>query len=134
VMKRWGEQSNDYAELGAVLNGFSLTEKGDLAVAIERTGQAVDATYLSTTHLVRPFLLAYRLETKASSKYSFLPSASHLLLFSLSLPKLLLFYPFLVSFNNGKPTSPNPSPTTSPLAKSFANFSSTATRNTSNTR
>lgn len=47
------EHSNDYAELGAVLNGFSLTETGTLSAAIERVGQAVDATYLSTTHLVR---------------------------------------------------------------------------------
>ena len=38
--------------MGAVLNGFSLNESGPLAAAIEKTGQAVDATYLSTTALV----------------------------------------------------------------------------------
>lgn len=46
------EDAHDYAELGAVLNGFSLTETGSLSTAIEKTGQAVDATYLSTTNLV----------------------------------------------------------------------------------
>lgn len=46
------EDAHDYAELGAVLNGFSLTESGSLSTAIEKTGQAVDATYLSTTNLV----------------------------------------------------------------------------------
>ena len=46
------EYSQDHAELGAILNGFSLSEQGQLAAAIEKTGQAVDATYMSTTKLV----------------------------------------------------------------------------------
>lgn len=45
--------AQDHAELGAALNGFSLNESGQLSAAIERTGQAVDATYMSTTTLVR---------------------------------------------------------------------------------
>lgn len=56
-MKRWGDYAQDHAELGAALNGFSLNEAGPVAAAIEKTGQAVDATYLSTTKLVRPSTL-----------------------------------------------------------------------------
>ena len=44
--------AQDHAELGATLNGFSLNETGQLSTAIEKTGQAVDATYMSTTQLV----------------------------------------------------------------------------------
>lgn len=51
------EYAHDHADLGAVLNGFSLNESGQLASAIEKTGQAVDATYISTTQLVNLFLL-----------------------------------------------------------------------------
>lgn len=47
VMKRWTEASNDYAELGAILNEFSLSEGGALASAIERTGQASDQTFMA---------------------------------------------------------------------------------------
>ncbi|EJT96584.1 PX-domain-containing protein [Dacryopinax primogenitus] len=53
TMKRWSEFSHDYSELGAALNGFSLTEGGSLANAMEKTGQAVDATYMSTSKLLQ---------------------------------------------------------------------------------
>lgn len=43
----FAESSSDYAELGAVLNGFSLSESGLLASAIERTGQAADSTFMA---------------------------------------------------------------------------------------
>lgn len=46
------DDAQDHSELGAALNGFSLNESGELAAAIEKTGQAVDATYLQTTKLV----------------------------------------------------------------------------------
>lgn len=50
------ENAQDYSELGAALNGYSLNESGALAAAMEKTGQAVDTTYMSTTRLVRlPF-------------------------------------------------------------------------------
>lgn len=49
------ETAQDYSELGAALNGFSLNESGALATAMEKTGQAVDASYMSTTRLVRLF-------------------------------------------------------------------------------
>lgn len=53
LMRRWTEASTDYAELGAILNGFSLTESGQLATAIERTGQAADAAYIATGHMLK---------------------------------------------------------------------------------
>lgn len=53
TMKRWRDYAQDHADLGAALNGFSLNEAGPVGTAIEKTGQAVDATYLSTTKLVR---------------------------------------------------------------------------------
>ncbi|KAJ3814174.1 hypothetical protein EV368DRAFT_34672 [Lentinula lateritia] len=53
TVKRWSEYTQDHAELGAALNGFSLNETGSLSSAIEKTGQAVDATYMSTTKLAQ---------------------------------------------------------------------------------
>lgn len=47
------DYAQDNADLGATLNGFSLNEMGALSSAIEKTGQAADATYMSTTKLVR---------------------------------------------------------------------------------
>ncbi|GBE86505.1 Sorting nexin-41 [Sparassis crispa] len=55
TMKRWSESAQDHAELGATLNGFSLNETGQLSSAIEKTGQAIDATYMSTTTLLQEF-------------------------------------------------------------------------------
>ncbi|KAJ2919453.1 hypothetical protein MD484_g897, partial [Candolleomyces efflorescens] len=53
VVKRWSDYAQDHADLGATLNGFSLNEHHELASAIEKTGQAVDATYVSTTKLLQ---------------------------------------------------------------------------------
>ncbi|KAJ7880313.1 hypothetical protein B0H14DRAFT_2707385 [Mycena olivaceomarginata] len=53
TLKRWSDQAQDHADLGAALNGFSLHESGELSGAIEKTGQAVDATYVSTTKLLQ---------------------------------------------------------------------------------
>lgn len=50
------EYAHDHADLGAALNGFSLNETGALSGAIEKTGQTVDATYMSTTKLVRTLI------------------------------------------------------------------------------
>ncbi|KAI8880511.1 PX-domain-containing protein [Backusella circina FSU 941] len=52
VIRRLGELANDYAELGAVYNGFSLNETGAVANAIEKVGQAVDAAYTETGQMV----------------------------------------------------------------------------------
>ena len=44
--------STDMAELGARYNGFSLSEQSPtVAAAIERTGQAVDSSYIATEEL-----------------------------------------------------------------------------------
>ncbi|GMK58488.1 hypothetical protein CspeluHIS016_0505200 [Cutaneotrichosporon spelunceum] len=51
--KRWSEHATDMSELGAQWNGFSLSEKGELATAIEKVGQAVDTDYLATTELLK---------------------------------------------------------------------------------
>ncbi|KAF9462950.1 hypothetical protein BDZ94DRAFT_660364 [Collybia nuda] len=53
VIKRWSDHAQDHADLGAALNGFSLNESSDLSGAIEKTGQAADATYMSTTKLLQ---------------------------------------------------------------------------------
>ncbi|KAG6868415.1 hypothetical protein C0993_003359 [Termitomyces sp. T159_Od127] len=53
VIKRWSEYAQDHADLGAALNGFSLNERDALAAAIEKTGQASDATYMSTSKLLQ---------------------------------------------------------------------------------
>lgn len=52
VVKRWGERAQDLSELGAVWNGFSLVENGELGLAVEKVGQAVDQEYLATAALV----------------------------------------------------------------------------------
>ncbi|TIB69187.1 hypothetical protein E3P77_00697 [Wallemia ichthyophaga] len=51
--KRWSGIANDYAELGAVFNGFGLTESDTLAAALEKIGQAVDSTYISTNAMLQ---------------------------------------------------------------------------------
>ncbi|KIO26517.1 hypothetical protein M407DRAFT_74359 [Tulasnella calospora MUT 4182] len=53
TMKRWSEYAHEHAELGAVLNAFSLSETGSLQAALEKTGQAVDASYMATTALLQ---------------------------------------------------------------------------------
>jgi len=53
VVKRWTDYAQDHADLGAALNGFSLNESGAMSAAIEKTGQAADATYMSTTKLLQ---------------------------------------------------------------------------------
>ncbi|KAJ3515995.1 hypothetical protein NLJ89_g1404 [Agrocybe chaxingu] len=53
VVKRWSEHAQDHADLGAALNGFSLNEPDTLSGAIEKTGQAIDTTYMSTTKLLQ---------------------------------------------------------------------------------
>ncbi|KAG6817529.1 hypothetical protein H0H87_007497 [Tephrocybe sp. NHM501043] len=53
AIKRWSEFAQDHADLGGVLNGFSLNETGALAGAVEKTGQAADATYMSTSKLLQ---------------------------------------------------------------------------------
>jgi sorting nexin-41/42 len=52
LMRRWSELETDWLDLGAVLNGFSLGEQPGLAEGIEKTGQAIDASYSHTNAMV----------------------------------------------------------------------------------
>ena len=47
LVRRWHDLSADYAELGALFNAQSLSESPHIAPAVERVGQAADATYMS---------------------------------------------------------------------------------------
>lgn len=47
LMRRWHDVCADYAELGAMFNAQSLSEAPALAPAVERVGQAADATYMA---------------------------------------------------------------------------------------
>jgi hypothetical protein len=67
VLKRWTEASSDYAELGAVLNEFSLSESGSLANAIERTGQSADATFMAIGNMLHDWEVRF---TEPLSEYS----------------------------------------------------------------
>ncbi|KAG0142270.1 hypothetical protein CROQUDRAFT_50523 [Cronartium quercuum f. sp. fusiforme G11] len=54
LMKRWSDHAVDQAELGGVLNGFALVEGTEATgTAIERTGQAVDATYVAINTMLQ---------------------------------------------------------------------------------
>jgi sorting nexin-41/42 len=52
TLKRWSDFTQDHSDLGGAFNGFSLNETGVLSAALEKTGQAVDATSISTAKLV----------------------------------------------------------------------------------
>jgi hypothetical protein len=52
ISKKLSELGDVYSELGALYNGFSLTESDQLAVGIERVGQAIDTVYLANNTLV----------------------------------------------------------------------------------
>ncbi|KAG0226006.1 Sorting nexin, cytoplasm-to-vacuole targeting pathway/endosomal sorting [Actinomortierella wolfii] len=55
VVRKLGEIANDNSELGATLNGFSLSESDcvPLSNAIEKVGQAVDSSFMATTALMQ---------------------------------------------------------------------------------
>ncbi|KAF9439257.1 Sorting nexin, cytoplasm-to-vacuole targeting pathway/endosomal sorting [Entomortierella beljakovae] len=55
VVRKLGEIASDKSELGATLNGFSLSEYAcvPLSNAIERVGQAVDSSFMATTELMQ---------------------------------------------------------------------------------
>ncbi|KAI8096428.1 uncharacterized protein BX664DRAFT_323974 [Halteromyces radiatus] len=52
VIRRLDELANDYAELAALYNGFSLNEMNTIAIAIEKMGQTVDDAYTKTGDMV----------------------------------------------------------------------------------
>lgn len=52
IIKKYTEISVDLSELGAKFNAFSLEEEASLASSIEKVGQALDNTYISTEAMV----------------------------------------------------------------------------------
>jgi hypothetical protein len=70
LMKRWTELGADEADLGGLLNGFGLLEQNsspDLAGAIEKTGQAIDSTYVHTNVMLQEW---ERLFTEPLAEYT----------------------------------------------------------------
>lgn len=70
LMKRWMDLGSDEADLGGLLNGFGLLEGNihpDLAGAIEKTGQAIDSTYLHTSLMLQDWERQF---TEPLSEYS----------------------------------------------------------------
>lgn len=64
----WGE---DLADLGGRLNAFSLSEQSQtLAAAIEKTGQAVDSTYISTTELASSLSASFSEPMRESAQFA----------------------------------------------------------------
>jgi len=70
LMRRWTDLGADEADLGGLLNGFGLLEQNanpDLAAAIEKTGQAIDSTYVHTNVMLQEW---ERLITEPLSEYA----------------------------------------------------------------
>jgi len=64
----WGE---DMADLGARFNAFSLSEQSQsLAAAIEKTGQAVDSTYIGTTELSSSLSASFAEPMRESAQFA----------------------------------------------------------------
>jgi hypothetical protein len=64
----WGE---DLAELGARFNAFSLSEQSQtLAAAIEKTGQAVDSTYIATAELSSSLSASFAEPMRESAQFA----------------------------------------------------------------
>lgn len=67
-LSAWGE---DLAELGARFNAFSLSEQSQsLASAIEKTGQAVDSTYIATTELSSSLSASFAEPMRESAQFA----------------------------------------------------------------
>lgn len=64
----WGE---DMAELGARYNAFSLSEQSHtVAAAIEKTGQAVDSTYIATAELSSSLSASFAEPMRESAQFA----------------------------------------------------------------
>lgn len=63
--------STEYSELGARLNGFSLSEpNASLSAAIERVGQAADTTYLATEELANSLGATFAEPMRESAQFA----------------------------------------------------------------
>ncbi len=66
-----GQLSADFSELGARLNGFSLSElSASLSAAIERVGQAVDTSYLATEELANSMGATFAEPMRESAQFA----------------------------------------------------------------
>lgn len=66
-----GQLSSDFAELGARMNGFSLSEpSASLSAAIERVGQAVDTSYLATEELANSMGATFAEPMRESAQFA----------------------------------------------------------------
>lgn len=67
-LSAWGD---DMAELGARFNAFSLSEQSQqLASAIEKTGQAVDSTYIATAELSSSLSASFAEPMRESAQFA----------------------------------------------------------------
>ncbi|KAF2677885.1 sorting nexin-like protein-41 [Lentithecium fluviatile CBS 122367] len=67
-LSAWGD---DLAELGARFNAFSLSEQSQsLAAAIEKTGQAVDSTYIATAELSSSLSASFAEPMRESAQFA----------------------------------------------------------------
>jgi hypothetical protein len=67
-LSAWGK---DLAELGARFNAFSLSEQSQsLASAIEKTGQAVDSTYIATSELSSSLSASFAEPMRESAQFA----------------------------------------------------------------
>lgn len=67
-LSAWGD---DMAELGARFNAFSLSEQSaSLASAIEKTGQAVDSTYIATAELSSSLSASFAEPMRESAQFA----------------------------------------------------------------
>ncbi|KAF2270319.1 hypothetical protein CC78DRAFT_528794 [Lojkania enalia] len=67
-LSAWGD---DMAELGARFNAFSLSEQSaSLASAIEKTGQAIDSTYIATAELSSSLSASFAEPMRESAQFA----------------------------------------------------------------
>ncbi|ORX92654.1 PX-domain-containing protein [Basidiobolus meristosporus CBS 931.73] len=70
LTKKLGDLAADYSEFGACLNAVSLNESEELASAIERVGQAVDSSFLSTKTLANSLQYEFNEPLQEYEQYS----------------------------------------------------------------
>lgn len=71
MLKHYSTLADDMAELGAKYNGFSLSEQSpSLATAIEKIGQAVDSTYMSTAEMASTMSATYSEPMRESAQFA----------------------------------------------------------------
>lgn len=73
LVKRWSDLCADEADLGGVLNGLGLLESNanpDLAAVIEKTGQAIDTTYINTSAMLQDWEHSFTEPTAEYAQFS----------------------------------------------------------------